>query len=230
MNVFNFKVVLLGEGKIKKSSAHLLYIYIFTYLFYLFFTGCVGKTSLVLRYIHNKFNDQHLTTIQASFLKKTLNIENKRVNLAIWDTAGQERFHALGPIYYRDANGALLIYDITDRSSFDRVQNWVKELKKMLGDNITIVIAGNKIDLERQRVVSIEEGEKYARSVGATHFSTSAKLNKGVSELFLHISKEMLKRASAPAAAASSAPKADGSTLIIGESSEGSTKDGGGCC
>ena len=206
MNVHNFKVVLLGEG-------------------------CVGKTSLVLRYIHNKFNDQHLTTIQASFLKKTLNIDNKRVNLAIWDTAGQERFHALGPIYYRDANGALLVYDITDRSSFDRVQVWVKELKKMLGDNITIVIAGNKIDLERQRVVTVEEGESYARTVGATHFSTSAKLNKGVSELFLHISKEMLKRQDAAngAGGAQVSQRTDGSTLIIGESPEGDAKSGG-CC
>jgi hypothetical protein len=67
--------------------------------------GCVGKTSLVLRYCQNTFNADHITTIQASFLRKRLNIGSARVNLAIWDTAGQERFHALGPIYYRDANG-----------------------------------------------------------------------------------------------------------------------------
>lgn len=99
----------------------------------------------------------------------------------------------------------------------------------MLGDNITIVIAGNKIDLERQRVVTIEEGEKYAKTVGATHFSTSAKLNKGVAELFLHISKEMLKRADSPDSQGSGIQKADGSTLIIGETQEGNTKDSG-CC
>jgi len=162
-----FKVVLLGEG-------------------------CVGKTSLCLRYVQNAFNDKHITTIQASFLTKRLNVDNKRVGLAIWDTAGQERFHALGPIYYRDANGALLVYDITDRDSFLKVQNWVKELRKMLGKEVTLAIAGNKCDLERSRVVSIEEAEQYAESVGAKHYSTSAKLNKGLEELFLDLTKRML--------------------------------------
>ncbi|NXX25886.1 RAB21 protein, partial [Nicator chloris] len=114
---FSFKVVLLGEG-------------------------CVGKTSLVLRYCENKFNDKHITTLQASFLTKKLNIGGKRVNLAIWDTAGQERFHALGPIYYRDSNGAILVYDITDEDSFQKVKNWVKELRKMLGNEICLCIVG----------------------------------------------------------------------------------------
>ncbi|GAB1295571.1 Ras-related protein Rab-21 [Apodemus speciosus] len=131
---YSFKVVLLGEG-------------------------CVGKTSLVLRYCENKFNDKHITTLQASFLTKKLNIGGKRVNLAIWDTAGQERFHALGPIYYRDSNGAILVYDITDEDSFQKVKNWVKELRKMLGNEICLCIVGNKIDLEKERHVSIQEAE-----------------------------------------------------------------------
>lgn len=166
----NFKVVLLGEGR-------------------------VGKTSLVLRYCTNTFNDKHVQTIQASYQTKRLNIDNQRVNLAVWDTAGQERFHALGPIYYRDANGALLVYDITDMDSFVRVQNWVKELRKMLGTDIVLAIAGNKCDLERNRVVPLDKAESYAQSVGAKHFSTSAKLNKGVNELFLDLAKRMLDSA-----------------------------------
>jgi len=164
-----FKVVLLGEG-------------------------CVGKTSLVLRYCNNSFNPTHVTTIQASFLSKRLTIAGQRVNLAIWDTAGQERFHALGPIYYRDANGALLVYDITDVDSFQKVKNWVKELRKMLGKDVVLTIAGNKADLARNRVVSEEEAEAYAASVGAEHLSTSAKQNKGVNEVFLNIAKRMLDR------------------------------------
>jgi small GTP-binding protein len=83
-----FKVVLLGEG-------------------------AVGKSSMMLRYVENKFNPRHLSTIQASFATKKLNIDGRDVELNIWDTAGQEKFHALGPIYYRDSHGALLIYDIT---------------------------------------------------------------------------------------------------------------------
>ena len=87
-------------------------------------------------------------------MSKRLNIRGKRVTLSIWDTAGQERFHALGPIYYRDANGAVLVYDITDADSFIKVKNWVKELRKMLGNDISLIIVGNKIDLEKQRRVS----------------------------------------------------------------------------
>jgi len=198
----NFKVVLLGEG-------------------------CVGKTSLMLRYVQNQFNDKHLTTIQASFLSKKLTVDGVRVNLAIWDTAGQEKFHALGPIYYRDSNGAILVYDITDRDSFDRVQNWVKELRKMLGEGIVLVIAGNKCDLERQRVVSLEEAEAYAKTVGAEHFSTSAKMSKGVSELFLQLTKLLLARASS---GGSSAPKSDSGTLIITEGEAERSSDGGCGC
>ena len=97
---------------------------------------------------------------QASFLSKKLNIRGKRVNLSIWDTAGQERFHALGPIYYRDANGAVLVYDITDADSFAKVKNWIKELRKMLGNEISLAIAGNKIDLEKQRHVSLQQAEE----------------------------------------------------------------------
>lgn len=165
MDTVNFKIVLLGEG-------------------------CVGKTSITLRYCQNKFNDTHQTTIQASFLRKRLPIGNQMVNLAIWDTAGQERFHALGPIYYRDADGALLVYDVSDRDSFAKVQMWVKELRKMLGTQVTLAIAGNKIDLQRN--VPLEEAEAYARSVGAVHFSTSAKLNQGIDDLFMDVAKRML--------------------------------------
>jgi len=166
----SFKVVLLGEG-------------------------AVGKTSLVLRYVENKFNDKHLTTLQASFLTKKLNIAGTRVNLSIWDTAGQERFHALGPIYYRDSNGAILVYDITDEDSFQKVKNWVKELRKMLGNEISLCIVGNKVDLEKERHVTVEEADEYAKSVNAKHFHTSAKLNKGIEELFLDLSKRMIEKA-----------------------------------
>ena len=92
-----YKVVLLGEGR-------------------------VGKTSLVVRYCQNTFRDDEQATIQASFLTKKLNVDGVKLELAIWDTAGQERFHALGPIYYRDADAALLVYDLTDLDSFERVK------------------------------------------------------------------------------------------------------------
>jgi len=128
----NFKIVLLGEG-------------------------CVGKTSLVLRYVEDKFHEKHFSTIQASFLTKKINLDGRRLTLAIWDTAGQERFHALGPIYYRESHSAILVYDITNQDSFVKVKNWVKELKRILGDKVVLAIVGNKTDLEKDRNVPIEE-------------------------------------------------------------------------
>lgn len=202
---YNFKVVLLGEG-------------------------CVGKTSLVLRYVENKFNDKHLTTLQASFLSKKLNIGGKRVNLAIWDTAGQERFHALGPIYYRDSNGAILVYDITDEDSFQKVKNWVKELRRMLGQDVCLCIAGNKTDLEKNRHVTVEEAESYAATVGAKHFHTSAKMNKGIEELFLDLSKSMMEKGDGTLTRGKSGTSNRKSAVMVVDDTEEPSQRKSGCC
>ena len=164
MSIVKFKIVLLGEGR-------------------------VGKTSIFLRYTKGEYNDRQVSTVQASYLDKTITVNNTNVNLSIWDTAGQERFHSLGPIYYRDADAALLVYDITDKESFSKVRKWVKELRKIVGNDIIIAIAGNKIDLEKQRNVSEEEALSYVTSVHATHFYTSAKLNKGLDDVFQDITQ-----------------------------------------
>jgi len=201
-----FKVVLLGEG-------------------------CVGKTSLVLRYCQNTFNDHHLSTLQASYQDKKLNIGGQRAHLSIWDTAGQERFHALGPIYYRDSNGAILVYDITDEDSFVKVKNWVRELRKMLGDNIELCIAGNKIDLEKDRKVDKATALQYSQSVGAKHYDTSAKLDKGVSDMMLDLTKRML------AVAATEKPTSNGRSggrprppVVIVDDEPTDNQRSGGCC
>ncbi|TDH70951.1 hypothetical protein CCR75_005284 [Bremia lactucae] len=164
-----FKVVLLGEGR-------------------------VGKTSILLRYIKGEYNDQQVSTLQASYLDKRLLVDNRRIALSLWDTAGQERFHALGPIYYRDADGALLVYDITDAESFRKVRTWVRELRRIVGDDISICIAGNKSDLHRNRKVPEDEAKRYADSVGAAHFDTSAKLNRGLEDVFVELTRRMLSR------------------------------------
>lgn len=164
-----FKVVLLGEGK-------------------------VGKTSIILRYVKNQFSENYQKTVQAGFQTKRLNIEGRSVTIDIWDTAGQEAYHALTPMYYRDSHGAVLVYDITDDGSFKKVCNWIRELRKMVGD-IPLCIVGNKTDLEKHRNVSQEDAEQYSTSVKATHFQTSAKLNKGIDEVFLDITRRMLKDA-----------------------------------
>jgi Ras-related protein Rab-21 len=169
MSVQRFKVVILGEGR-------------------------VGKTSILLRYTKGEYNDRQVSTLQASYLDKRLTLGGTTAHLSIWDTAGQERFHALSPIYYRDADGALLVYDITDAESFSRVKKWVKELRKIVGSDINITIAGNKCDMEKNRSVQESEATAYAESVGAAHFNTSAKTNKGLDETFNDLSNNMLTR------------------------------------
>ena len=166
-----FKVVFLGEGK-------------------------VGKTSIILRYVRNQFSENYQKTTQAAFHSKRLNIEGRSVTIDIWDTAGQESHRALAPMYYRDSHGAILVYDITDDGSFSKVCDWIKELRKMVGD-IPLCIVGNKTDLEKYRNVTQQEAEQYSASVKATHFQTSAKLNKGIDEVFLDITRRMLKAAKA---------------------------------
>ncbi|ELK33248.1 Ras-related protein Rab-21 [Myotis davidii] len=149
------------------------------------------------------------------------------------DTAGQERFHALGPIYYRDSNGAILVYDITDEDSFQKVKNWVKELRKMLGNEICLCIVGNKVDLEKERHVSIQEAESYAESVGAKHYHTSAKQNKGIEELFLDLCKRMIETAQVDERAkgnGSSQPGAARRGVQIIDDEPQVQSGGGGCC
>lgn len=155
--------------------------------------GRVGKTCVCLRYVQNTFSDTE-STIQASFLEKRLNIGKASLKLMIWDTAGQERFHALGPIYYRDSNGALLVYDITDRGSFVKVQHWIKELRSVVGRDIVLVIVGNKCDLEKQRQVNDTDAKEYADSVSAAHMLCSAKTGKGIEQAFLELTKQMLEK------------------------------------
>uniref|UniRef100_A0A2P2I6T6 Ras-related protein Rab-21 n=2 Tax=Hirondellea gigas TaxID=1518452 RepID=A0A2P2I6T6_9CRUS len=207
--VQNFKVVLLGEG-------------------------CVGKTSLVLRFVEDKFNDRHISTIQASFLTKKVSVHGRRMQLSIWDTAGQERFHALGPIYYRDSHGAVLVYDITDVDSFQKVQNWVRELRRMLGESICLAIAGNKSDLSDERTVDLVEAEQYALDVGAFHLDTSAKHNEGVEELFMSLADRMLATRDAQAAADTSQSGGNelggGTNLQIVDDADVPSVSKRGCC
>jgi Ras-related protein Rab-21 len=159
------------------------------------------------------------------------------VNLSLWAMIHCMFFAALsslGPIYYRDSHGAVLVYDITDRNSFVRVQNWVKELRKMLGKEIVLAIAGNKIDLEKQRSVTLDEAEAYAKDVGAVHYSTSAKLNKGINEMFTSLSQRMFDSAQSDKSNEETVlvPRSGGrkGPIVIDESSSSAPSSSSGTC
>jgi Ras-related protein Rab-21 len=153
----------------------------------------VGKTSIMLRYCKNVFDDGQISTTDASNLEKNIKVDDYNVKLFIWDTAGQEEYHALNQVYYRDAVAAILVYDVTDRDSFDKVQTWVEELRLYLPKDTPIAIAGNKYDLPN-RQIEIDEVENYAKEINGAHFDTSAKTGKGIEELFTAITKAVLRK------------------------------------
>ena len=153
----------------------------------------VGKTSIMLRYCRNVFDEGQISTTDASNLEKSIKIDDTNVKLFIWDTAGQEEYHALNQVYYRDAAAAILVYDITDRDSFDKVQTWVEELRLYLAKDTPIAIAGNKCDLQNKQIEQ-EEVEDYAKLISGAHFYTSAKTGKGIEDIFVEITKAVIRK------------------------------------
>lgn len=163
-----FKLVLLGES-------------------------AVGKSSLVLRFVKDQFDDYRESTIGAAFLTQTVSLDAQTtVKFEIWDTAGQERYKSLAPMYYRNANCAVVVYDITQPSSLDKAKAWIRELQRQADPNIIIALAGNKADLaSTRRAIPTEEAEKYAQEEGLLFLETSAKNSSNVSELFTMIARKL---------------------------------------
>ncbi|TSQ01554.1 Ras-related protein Rab-5B [Bagarius yarrelli] len=153
----------------------------------------VGKSSLVLRFVKGQFDEFQETTIGAAFLAQSVCLDDTTVKFEIWDTAGQERYHSLAPMYYRGAQAAIVVFDITKPETFERAKAWVKELQRQASPNIVIALAGNKSDLADKRLVEYEEAQTYAEDTGLLFMETSAKTAMNVNELFLAIAKKMPK-------------------------------------
>lgn len=147
----------------------------------------VGKSSIVLRYVTDNFKTDADGTVGASYMGKILTINDTMVKLNVWDTAGQERYHSLARMYYKDADAALLVYDITKHDSFDGMLRWHKEVTENSKPNIVIAVAGNKEDLIDYEKVSLEETNNFVKPINAIFKKTSAKSNHGIEELFNEI-------------------------------------------
>ena len=165
-----FKVVLLGEAG-------------------------VGKTSIISQFVDQNFQEDIQSSTGGTFSSKTFIYgNNKLLKFEIWDTAGQERYRSLTTMFYKEANVAVLVYDITRVDSFDEIKiYWSKQIKESAPDNIILVLCANKSDLIKEEKVDEEMARKYAEEIGATFCSTSAKNAFGISDLFLQIAKKYTK-------------------------------------
>uniref|UniRef100_A0A3B4B3W5 RAB5C, member RAS oncogene family n=1 Tax=Periophthalmus magnuspinnatus TaxID=409849 RepID=A0A3B4B3W5_9GOBI len=156
--ICQFKLVLLGES-------------------------AVGKSSLVLRFVKGQFHEY----------QETVCLDDTTVKFEIWDTAGQERYHSLAPMYYRGAQAAIVVFDITSAESFSRAKTWVMELQRQASPNIVIALAGNKADMVNKRAVESQEAQEYADDNRLLFMETSAKTAMNVNEIFMAIAKKLPK-------------------------------------
>lgn len=147
----------------------------------------VGKTSIITRFMYDKFDQNYQPTIGIDFLSKTMYLEDRTVRLQLWDTAGQERFRSLIPSYIRDSSVAVIVYDVSNRQSFLNTARWVDEVRTERGKDVVIVFVGNKTDLVDKRQVSVEEGETKTKELGALMIETSAKAGFNIKGLFRKI-------------------------------------------
>ena len=155
----------------------------------------VGKTSIISRYTTNIFKESLMTTPGANFITKNVNFPkaNKTIKFEIWDTAGQERYRSLAKVFYNNASACILVYDITNKDTFNDIVNyWIPELKENAPKDTILALAGNKSDLYLEEQVNDNEGKNLAKNINAIYLRTSAKLNSSIDELFNNIGNKYL--------------------------------------
>ena len=157
----------------------------------------VGKTSIISRYTNGTFKEEYLATVGLDYYSKEEVINNKTINIKLWDTAGQERYKSLTQNYFRNAEGVLLVFDVTNTNSFNNLKDWISSIKlNMEGKNIFIpvVIIGNKLDMEDQREITKEQAEQFVSENKYKYFETSAKTGEGVDDAIRELVIQILKQ------------------------------------
>ena len=154
----------------------------------------VGKTNIMSKYLKNIFLEDSKATVGVEFGSKQFDIDGHIIKAQIWDTAGQERYKAITSAYYKGAKGAFVVYDITRKGSFESVERWVNDLTSAGDKKLTIIIIGNKCDLEDQRQISKEQGEEKARKLEVAFFETSALSGENLDKAFEMLANEVYKK------------------------------------
>jgi len=199
----------------------------YDYLFKLLLIGDsgVGKSCLLLRFADDTYTESYISTIGVDFKIRTIDLDGKTVKLQIWDTAGQERFRTITSSYYRGAHGIIIVYDVTDKESFNNVKHWISEIDKYAADGVNKLLVGNKCDLASKKVVAYDEAKELADSLGVRFMETSAKNAHNVEQAFQIMAGEIKTRVGSQAAAG---PKPGGATKLGAGTKINA--GGSGCC
>ncbi|AIN96153.1 small GTP-binding protein Rab11, putative [Leishmania panamensis] len=191
----------------------------------------VGKSNLMTRYTMSEFSQETPSTIGVEFMTKSIKIEERDAKIQIWDTAGQERFRAISRSIYHGAKGAMLVYDITNQTSFDSIPTWLQELRVFVPVTCCIFLIGNKCDLEHLRVVKKEVADRFARENGLSFLETSALEKTNVDKAFEWLAKSVYEVVVTPQTreADRTVPK-PGRTVNMNPGETSEVKKSGGCC
>ena len=154
----------------------------------------VGKTALLKRLVEDSFTEESQSTIGVEFDSTVIQVDDRQVKLQIWDTAGQERFRSIAKAYFRNAVGVLLVFDITERKTFDDLTVWLNDVHALCDPNVVVQMIGNKADLADQRQVTLAEAEGFAEHQQLQYLETSAKGGDNVKEAFVRTAAQILNR------------------------------------
>ena len=154
----------------------------------------VGKSCVILRYVEGDFPGNIMSSIGVDFKTKQIELDDHSIKMQIWDTAGHEKFRTITTSYYKSAQAIIILYDITQKSSFDHIRNWITEIDKFGKQGVLKVIVGNKLDLENNRKISKEDAENLALKYGLKLWEVSAKDNTNIEEMFIDTIKTLLEK------------------------------------
>ncbi|KAH0786198.1 small GTP-binding protein [Histomonas meleagridis] len=166
----------------------------YSFKFILIGSSGVGKTAILKRLVEDTFISESQSTIGVEFDSKTIIVEGQEIKLQIWDTAGQERFRSIAKAYFRNAVGVILVYDITEKKTFEEINLWLGDVHSLCDPSASIILIGNKCDLEDKRVITLAEAENFAKNHQLMYLETSALNGKNVTEAFMTVATNIYRK------------------------------------